>query len=164
MYNYASYGSRYYWVDDVIQVTNTISEVHCHLDPLATFKSAINNTSALVIYGDSSHWSKLIDDTRLQPEMRYATETLANENMFGLDTASGGCVAMTFTSTTSVDWITQASTLAGTGVHTALMSVEEMRKCIGDLTGFDPGQGITGAGLQEMLDGGLSRPMSYLCQ
>ena len=102
MYNYASYGSRYYWVDDVIQVTNTISEVHCHLDPLATFKSAITGTSALVIYGDSTNWSKLIDDTRLQPEMRYATETIANANMFGLDTSSAGCVAMTFTSTTSV--------------------------------------------------------------
>ena len=152
MYNYASYGSRYYWVDDVIQATNTISEVHCHLDPLATFKSAITGTSALVIYGDSTNWSKLIDDTRLQPEMRYATETIGNENMFGLAPNAEGCVAMTFTSTTSVDWITQASTLAGTGVHTALMSVTEMRKCIGDLTGFDPGQGISGSGLQEMLE------------
>ncbi len=152
MYNYASYGSRYYWVDDVIQTTNSIQEVHCHLDPLATFKSAITGSSALVIYGDSTNWSKLIDDTRLQPEMRYATETIANANMFGLDTSSAGCVAMTFTSTTSVDWITHTSTLAGTGVHTALMSVEEMRKCIGDLTGFDPGQGISGSGLQEMLE------------
>ena len=152
MYNYASYGSRYYWVDDVVQATNTISEVHCHLDPLATFKSAITGTSALVIYGDSTNWSKLIDDTRLQPEMRYATETIGNENMFGLAPNAEGCVAMTFTSTTSVDWITQASTLAGTGVHTALMSVTEMRKCIGDLTGFDPGQGISGSGLQEMLE------------
>ena len=152
MYNYASWGSRYYWVDDVIQITNTISEVHCHLDPLATYKSAITNTSALVIYGDSTNWSKLIDDTRLQPEVRYATETIANENMFGLTTNSDGCVAMTFTSTTSVDWITQASTLAGTGVHTALMTVQEMRQCIGDLTGFDPGQGISGSGLQEMLE------------
>ena len=152
MYNYASYGSRYYWVDDVVQATNTISEVHCHLDPLATFKSAITGTSALVIYGDSTNWSKLIDDTRLQPEMRYATETIGNENMFGLAPNAEGCVAMTFTSTTSVDWITQASTLAGTGVHTALMSVTEMRQCIGDLTGFDPGQGISGSGLQEMLE------------
>lgn len=152
MYNYASWGSRYYWVDDVIQITNTISEVHCHLDPLATYKSAITGTSALVVYGDSTNWSKLIDDTRLQPEVRYATETIANENMFGLTTNSDGCVAMTFTSTTSVDWITQASTLAGTGVHTALMTVQEMRQCIGDLTGFDPGQGISGSGLQEMLE------------
>lgn len=152
MYNYASWGSRYYWVDDVIQITNTIAEVHCSLDPLATYKSAITGSSALVIYGDSTNWSKLIDDTRLQPEMRYSTQTIANSNMFGLTPNSEGCVAMTFTSTTSVDWITQASTLAGTGVHTALMSVTEMRKCIGDLTGFDPGQGITGSGLQEMLE------------
>ena len=135
MYNYASWGSRYYWVDDVIQITNTISEVHCRLDPLATYKSAITASSALVIYGDSTNWSKLIDDTRLQPEMRYSTQTIGNANMFGLTPNSEGCVAMTFTSTTSVDWITQASTLAGTGVHTAIMSVAEMRKCIGDRSG-----------------------------
>ena len=152
MYNYASYGSRYYWVDDVIQATNTISEVHCHLDPLATFKSAITGTSALVIYGDSTNWSKLIDDTRLQPEMRYATETIANANMFNITTSNTGCVAMTYTQTCSLDWLDPSSTaIPGTGVHTALMSITEMRKCIGDLTGFDPGAGITGSGLQEML-------------
>ena len=152
MYNYASYGSRYYWVDDVIQITNTISEVHCHLDPLATFKSAIGNTSAMVIYGDSSHWSKLIDDTRLQPEMRYSTQTIANANMFNITTSTTGCVAMTYTQTVSLSWLDpQQTNIPGTGVHTALMSVSEMRECIGDLTGFDPGAGITGSGLQEML-------------
>ena len=152
MYNYASYGSRYYWVDDVIQVTNAISEVHCHLDPLATYKSAITGTSALVIYGDSTNWSKLIDDTRFQPEMRYSTQTIANANMFNISTSNTGCVAMTYTQTCSLDWLDpQAQAIPGTGVHTALMSVSEMRECIGDLTGFDPGAGISGAGMQEML-------------
>lgn len=151
-YNYCKFENRYYWVDEIAYISNNIQYVHCSIDAPATFKDAIKNTYGLVIYGDSTHWSKLIDDTRIEPEVRYATQTIANENMFGLNTNNTGCIAMTFTSTTSVDWITQASSLAGTGVHTALMSVAEMRKCIGDLTGFDPGQGLTGSGMLEMLE------------
>lgn len=151
-YNYAKFEGRYYWVNEIAYETNNIQYVYCSIDALATFKDAIKNTYGLVIYADSTHWSKLIDDTRIEPEVRYATQTIANENMFGLNTNNTGCIAMTFTSTTSVDWITQASSLAGTGVHTALMSVAEMRKCIGDLTGFDPGQGLTGSGMLEMLE------------
>lgn len=70
MYNYASFGSRYYWVDDVIQVTNTIQEVHCHLDPLATFKTAISNTYALIQLGDSTHKTTYKDDYRFGPDIK----------------------------------------------------------------------------------------------
>ena len=153
-YNYAKFENRYYWVNEIAYETNNIQLVYCSIDALATFKDAIKNTNALVIYADSSHWSKLIDDVRLEPEARYATQTIANENMFGLSTSSTGCIAMTFTSTTSINWIDgqAAQVQAGTGVHTALMSVSAMRECIGDLTGFDPGQGLTGAGMLEMLE------------
>ena len=151
-YNYASFEGRYYWVNEITYLTNDIQLVHCDIDPLATFKSGILATSAMVIYGDSSNWSKLIDDVRIEPEVRYATETIANENMFGLNTTNDGCVAMTFTQTASVDWLDPNGTqYPGTGVHTALMSIQAMRDCIGDLTGFDPGAGLTGAGMLEML-------------
>ena len=84
MFNYASYGSHYYWVDDVIQVTNQISEVHCHLDPLATFKSAITNTYGLVTFGDSSHHTEYKDDIRFGPDIkvdRAAGVGIASLNM-----------------------------------------------------------------------------------
>lgn len=70
MYNYAKYGSYYYWVDDVIQTTNSIQEVHCHLDPLATFKSAITNTYGLVMFGDSAHHTEYKDDIRFGPDIK----------------------------------------------------------------------------------------------
>ena len=152
-YNYAKFENRYYWIDEISYMTNNIQVVHCSIDPLATFKDAIKNSYGLVIYGDSSHWSKLIDDVRIEPEMRYATQTIANENMFGLTTSNTGCIAMTYTQTTSLDWLDpNHQTIPGTGVHTALLSITDMRRCIGDLTGFDPGQGITGSGLLEMLE------------
>ena len=61
-YNYASFEGRYYWVDEIEYETNNIQYVHCSIDPLATFKDAIKNTYGLVVYGDSTHWSKLIVD------------------------------------------------------------------------------------------------------
>ena len=151
-YNYASFEGRYYWVDEIAYETNNIQYVHCSIDPLATFKNAIKDSYALVVYGDIAHWSKLIDDVRLEPEMRYATQTIGNENMFGLNTTNNGCIAMTYTQTTSLAWFDPSlTTIPDTGVHTALLSVNDMRNCIGDLTGFDPGAGLTGAGMIEML-------------
>lgn len=152
-YNYASFEGRYYWVDEIAYETNNIQYVHCSIDPLATFKNAIKGSYGLVVYGDSTHWSKFIDDVRLEPEARYATQVIGNENMFGLSTTSDGCIAMTYTQTCSLDWLDPGQhTIPGTGVHTALLSVSEMRECIGDLTGFDPGAGLTGSGMLEMLE------------
>lgn len=71
-YNYASYRSRYFWVDDVIQMTNDISEVHCHLDSLATFKTAITNTYGLVMFGDSAHKTNYKDDPRFGPDIKLS--------------------------------------------------------------------------------------------
>lgn len=70
IYNYASFGSYYYWVDDIIQVTNQISEVHCHLDPLATYKSSITNMYGLVTFGDSTHKTLYKDDPRFGPDKK----------------------------------------------------------------------------------------------
>lgn len=72
-YNYASFEGRYFWVDDIVYLTNDIQEVHCHLDPLATYKDDIKNTFALVQYGDSSHWNKWVDDVRFNPEQEISS-------------------------------------------------------------------------------------------
>lgn len=152
-YNYASFEGRYYWVNEIAYETNNIQLVYCSIDTLATFKDAIKGSYGLVVYGDSTHWSKLIDDVRLEPEMRYATQTIGNENMFGLTTSNTGCIAMTYTQTASLDWLDpNQTTIPGTGVHTALLSITDMRRCIGDLTGFDPGTGLSGSGMLELLE------------
>lgn len=67
-YNYCLWRDRYYWVDEILFLTNDIQEVHCHLDPLATFKGAIDDTQAFVQYADVGHWNKWCDDPRINPE------------------------------------------------------------------------------------------------
>ena len=69
-YNYASFESKYYWIDNVVYVTNTIQEVYCHLDPLATYKTDISNTGAYVLFGDSAHLTGYRDDVRFGPDKK----------------------------------------------------------------------------------------------
>lgn len=95
LFNYCQFESRYYWVDDVVYLTNNIQEVHCHLDPLATYKTAIENTYAYVTYGDSTHSGGLVDDARFGPDAKIS-DGIDRTGMFimGFDTTSWS-VAMT---------------------------------------------------------------------
>ena len=96
-YNYASFEGRYYWVDDIVYLTNNIQEVHAHLDPLATYADAIKNTNAFVVYGDAGHWNEYIDDMRMQPEEESASvaaETILPLGFNAKDT-DGTCIVTT---------------------------------------------------------------------
>lgn len=70
LYNYAKFLNKYYWVDDIVWITNNIQEVHMRLDPLATFKTNIQNTYAFVRYGDAANKSNFLDDERCGPDMK----------------------------------------------------------------------------------------------
>lgn len=82
LYNYCQFESRYYWIDDIIYLTHSIQEVHCHLDPLATFKTDIGNTYAYIEYGDAAHWAREIDDNRFSPEEEVSKGIGQEVNMF----------------------------------------------------------------------------------
>lgn len=97
-YNFAQFMNHYYWVDDIFWQTNDIQEVHCHLDPLATYKTAIENSYGFVQYGDSGHWNKYVDDARFAPESRAPEADV--EDTFkcipGITSAAGGYVMMKY--------------------------------------------------------------------
>lgn len=103
LYNYCSFEGRYYWVDDIVYKTRDIQEVHCHLDPLATYKDAIKATNAFCQLADKLHWNKFMDDARISPEM----EDNANSHDYYQDMSSvfnqtGTIILRAFT--TSWDW------------------------------------------------------------
>lgn len=127
-YNYAKWGSRYYWVDKIIPFPNGIIEVHCHLDPLGTYKSDIENSYAFITYaGDSTAWDKFADDPRLAPEV--PSENSSNSvDVFGFSmTPDNGTVIMT---------VFQCGAAGDQGVRTYALSLAEFRGCLIDLTGF----------------------------
>lgn len=60
-YNYIQWGSRYYFVDDIVIVHNNIAEYHCSTDVLATYKTAIGASTQYVTRADSSYNLNILD-------------------------------------------------------------------------------------------------------
>lgn len=62
-YTYVEAFGHYYFVTDIVNLNATQSEIHCGLDPMATYKSEIGATSAFVLYDETAN--TYIPDTRL---------------------------------------------------------------------------------------------------
>ena len=60
--NYLSWGSRYYFVDDIIALTNDMLELHCTVDVLATYKDSIGSSSQYVTRSAGAKTPNLIDN------------------------------------------------------------------------------------------------------
>lgn len=52
--NYCNWAGRFYYVTDVVTKNQNIFEVHCEIDPLATWKDDILATTAFVTFSTSS--------------------------------------------------------------------------------------------------------------
>ncbi len=138
-YNYLQWGTWFYWIDDMVYTTNDILTIHCHIDPLATYKTDIQSTSAFTLFANESNWNKLCDDNRLNPEMFKATNSKYFD-MFPYEPSNKGCIIMTFVQTASVcwfaDWDSQG-VVTDCGIHTAILSWYQFKRCMADLTHFD---------------------------
>lgn len=53
--NYCYWANRYYYVTDVVTLRQNLFEVHCEIDPLATWKDDINATTAFVTFSTSDY-------------------------------------------------------------------------------------------------------------
>lgn len=86
-YNYAQWGSRYYFIEDIRSAHNGLTEVDCILDVLATYKSEILASTQFVAYS-SSVTSPWLADTRI-PLQKNATVSRAATTLNFLFTAGG---------------------------------------------------------------------------
>lgn len=64
-YNYCQWDGKYYFIDDVVSVHNNLSEIHCILDPLATYKANILASTQFVSYSASAAEDKFLTDNRI---------------------------------------------------------------------------------------------------
>ena len=71
-YNYAQWGTRYYWVTDIEYTRNNLFTVSCELDVLATYKSYITGSTQFVLYDESSNTE--IVDNRLSVKTTQTTQ------------------------------------------------------------------------------------------
>lgn len=72
-YNYAQFAGMYYYIDDVVIAKNNITELNCSLDRLATYKAAIQASSAYVLY--YTHNNTEIVDRRLSVKTTQVTQS-----------------------------------------------------------------------------------------
>lgn len=60
-WNYVKWGDHYYYISDLVMVSNDHIEISCTQDPLATYKADILNTTAFVEYSTSAYNVDLLD-------------------------------------------------------------------------------------------------------
>lgn len=61
-HNYVKWGSRYYYIDDIIIIGNELAEYHCSTDVLATFKTDIGNSSQYIARSAAASNGRVIDN------------------------------------------------------------------------------------------------------
>lgn len=81
--NYCLWAGRYYYVTDIITKRQNIFEVHCEIDPLATWKDDIMATTAFVTFSTSS-FDIGIPDYRLSSDPTTITKSTSAEVFPGL--------------------------------------------------------------------------------
>ena len=131
IYNYCQWEGRFYWIDDIIYLTRDTQEVHCHLDPLATYQAQIKNTYAWVKYADKDHWNKYVDDFRFYPEKMFSTSYDNTKNAFGVDISTTAAINGTW-----VAVINSYFDSTNNGAQTWAMSGDAFLCMFTDLTDF----------------------------
>lgn len=120
-YNYAEFEGLFYWIDDIISFPRNIIEVHCHLDPLASYQQDIFDTHAFATYAGFTTWNKWVDDNRMLPEV-YESQHGGTQNAFGFTmTKDDGTVIIT---------VFQCGNSDKQGVLTYALSISEYNTCL----------------------------------
>ena len=109
-FNYVGYEGRYYFVTDIRSVRNNIWEIEGEEDYLATWKSVIGATTAMILY--ASGGSDNIIDTRI-PLLSSVTINRSFEALSGITITDGnqGTIILSITGTGSFgNYVMQNST------------------------------------------------------
>ena len=103
-YNYASWGTRYYFVSALRSIRNNLWEVDCALDVLATYKSNILATTAYVIYDTVSNTE--LPDNRLPIKTTKSIDVSTAACPFVPD---GGCFILSLTGSNGTTGVYKAT-------------------------------------------------------
>lgn len=88
--NYVQWGNRYYFVDDVISIRNSTVELHCTVDPMATWKTQIGASSQYVTRSASQKDTYCVDG--MYPVQNKSSVTLTNLSSINFIDQSGSYV------------------------------------------------------------------------
>lgn len=85
--NYVQWGSRYYFVDDVVSIRNSAVELHCSVDALASWKTAIGASSQYVTRSASAY-NEYIIDSMYPATVHTSFESVPIEGLFNTGLSS----------------------------------------------------------------------------
>ncbi|MBR2591883.1 MAG: hypothetical protein IKD62_02835 [Oscillospiraceae bacterium] len=144
VWNYASWGTWYYFVTDIIAQAQDLFEVRCSLDPLATFRAQIFATPAFIMYDTAANTE--ISDQRLSTKTTASISAAnASINMLEVgETILMGIVGDDSTGVYAVSALQAAELLKSSRMSNWLDSV-----------GLEVGQVTDLAGLADVLASGM---------
>lgn len=122
--NYVQWGSRYYFVDDVVSIRNNAVELHCSVDPLASWKTEIGSSSQYVTRSAAAYDPKLIDSMYPAENDCSVSQVYLNDLHTALHTGQ-----------TFVVGVANGNTLASGGVTYYALSAAEFQSFIGYMFG-----------------------------
>ncbi len=95
-YEYAYIGDfgKYYFVRDVVSIANGLVEYHLTEDPLATYKTAIGNTYAHIVYSSTGYDVNVIDPRIVTKNWRKVDKSGGSSD-YQVFPASGGWYILT---------------------------------------------------------------------
>lgn len=97
-YNYCMWDSKYYFIDEIVSLKNNLIEIHCIMDPLATYKSYIIGSTQFVSYS-SQHGNAWLADMRIP--LKASTAVSYSTGLTGI-LSDIGCYILTVTGVNSV--------------------------------------------------------------
>ena len=137
-YNYVAFAGRYYYVDDVVSLHNGLCEVQCNIDVLATYKSAIQATTAYVLY--YNHNQTEISDKRLTTK----TTKTVDLNTGAFDTLGNG---------TGTNYAVVLNTIGYDACDSFVTDQATARGILSNLDNWFGDPGSTGSGIKPLSDG-----------
>ena len=129
-YNYASWDGRYYFIRDIRSAHNGLTEIECEIDVLATYKSAILNTTAYVLYDSTSNAE--LPDNRLPMK---TTKTVSASSAACPLTPSSGTYILSITGSHNSTGIYKCSQAE---LASLIDDVQDISDNIWDETGITP--------------------------
>ena len=87
--NYIKWNSRFYWIEDIVIITNDHAEYHCREDVLATFKSYIGSSSQYILRSAHAYNGSLIDTKYPALTSIVRSESTFNGNIGSSITGNG---------------------------------------------------------------------------
>lgn len=95
-FNYLQFENKYYYVSDIVNIRNNLWEISCVEDVLATYKTEIGNTLAVILYATGGRDD--IIDPRIQTDSTISTNTSERPvNGFTINQIAAGSIILSVT-------------------------------------------------------------------